>query len=140
MEDKGNLHQKVQEMARCHGSQDPLKEMSKLAAEADPQEAAVKWLALAVLHAVAAGAEKVRLAVGADGAVTVRATYNEAVLPSPGTAVGERVLAAAREMLAMEGDKAEGLLAFGLGNDNLEIRVKYKAEKGRRQLTLKFTD
>ncbi|MFH1035884.1 MAG: hypothetical protein V1806_15360 [Pseudomonadota bacterium] len=138
MEDKRNLHLKVQEMAQCHASSDPLRAMSALAGEADPQEAAVKWLALAVLHAVGAGARKITLDLDAQGQAVVSAEYRAATLPSPGPKVGALVLEAAREILHLEGDKAKGLLALGLGNDNLEVRVKYEAHKGARQLRLKF--
>jgi hypothetical protein len=138
MEDKRNLHLKVQEMAQCYASRDPLQAMSALAGEDDPEEAAVKWLALAVLHAVNAGARKITLDLDPQGQAVVSAEYRVASLPSPGPRVGALVLDNVQRILHLEGDKAKGLLALGLGNDNLEVGVKYEARKGSRQLSLKF--
>ncbi|MBI4800409.1 MAG: hypothetical protein HY794_17095 [Desulfarculus sp.] len=138
MEDKRNLHLKVQEMVQCYANRNPLEAMSSLAGEADQEEAAVKWLALAVLHAVAAGAKKIELTLDQEGQARVTAKYREAVLPSPGPAVGARALEMARDILHLEGGSGKGLLALGLGNDNLEIKVKLEQEDGGRQLSLKF--
>ncbi len=138
MEDKRNLHLKVQEMAQCYSSRDPLPAMSELAGEADAQEAAIKWLALAVLHAVGAGARKITLDLDPQGQAVVTAEYRATTLPSPGPVVAGQVLDYAQRILHLEGDKAKGLLALGLGNDNLEVQVKYEAHKGARQLRLKF--
>jgi hypothetical protein len=138
MEDKRNLHLKVQEMTQCYASRDPLQAMSTLAGEADPEEAAVKWLALAVLHAVGAGAKKIELTLDPQGQAVVSAEYRPASLPSPGPRVAGLVLEAVQRILHLEGDKAKGLLALGLGNDNLEVRVKLQDQQGARQLSLKF--
>ncbi|MBI5523867.1 MAG: hypothetical protein HY910_14660 [Desulfarculus sp.] len=138
MEDRRNPHLKVQEMAQCYANRNPLEAMSGLAGEADQEEAAIKWLALAVLHAVGAGAKKIELTLDAQGRAVVTAKYREATLPSPGPAVGARVLAMVGEILHLEGGTGQGLLALGLAGDNLDIKVKLEDEDGGRQLSLKF--
>ena len=140
MEDKRNLHQKVQELCDCFVTTDYLEEMSKLPSDEDKEEAALKWLALAVMHAVNAGAKKISLLQGPDGEVTVRAKYRASRLPSPGTDIGGKIIDTVREIIHAEGDKAKALLALGIRNDNLEVKVKTEKEKGGEMLTLKFPE
>lgn len=52
MRDTTSLHQKVQEMCDCFAANDPLKEMSKLQQDPGGEDAAIKWIALAVLHGI----------------------------------------------------------------------------------------
>ena len=58
MKDTKSLHLKVQELCDCFATTDPLKEMSVVKNDADTQEAALKWLALAALHGVNNNAKK----------------------------------------------------------------------------------
>lgn len=140
MEDKRNLHLKAQELADCYATSDPLAEMGNLAGEADRQEAALKWLALAVLHAVNANAKKIELRLAPGGQAVVTAKYREAVLPSPGAEVAGLVLDSLREIIhAQESDKAKLPLAFGLRGDSLTFQVKIERGKdGTQELSLKF--
>ena len=52
MKDKHSLHLKVQELCDCFATTDPLKEMSLLEKDAEGSGAALKWLALAILHGI----------------------------------------------------------------------------------------
>ncbi len=140
MEDKRNLHLRVQELCECYASTDPLKEMSALPGDADKEEAALKWLALATLHAVSAGAKSVTLAVAPGGQVVVKAKYREATLPSPGAEIGAGVIQAMRQITHIDVPKGKMPLALGLKNDSLEIQVKVASEGGREELTLKFPE
>ncbi len=140
MEDKRNLHLKVQELSDCFATTNYLEEMSKLTSEEDQEEAALKWLALAALHAINAGAKKISLFQGPDGEVSVRAKYRSSELPSPGGDIGAKIIQAVREITHVEGDKAKALLALGIRNDNLEIKVKTEKDKGGELLTLKFPE
>ncbi|MCF8041940.1 MAG: hypothetical protein K9K65_13260 [Desulfarculaceae bacterium] len=140
MEDKRNLHLKVQELCDCFATTDYLEEMSKLAKDQDQDEAALKWLALTVLHAVNAGAKKITLFQAPDGAISVQAKYRASTLPSPGADIGPKVIEAVRAMTHAEGDKVKALLALGVRNDNLEVKVKTEKEDGGQLLTLKFPE
>jgi len=131
MLDKRNLHLKVQELADCHKGTDPLKEMCLVAKEADADEAALKWIALAVLHGVGSNAKKVQLSVGPTGEAVATAEYRKARLPSPGGTVATKAIEALRQITHFERDKEKGPLAFGWGNESLELRVKVKrSDKG----------
>ena len=140
MEDKRNIHLKVQELCDCFATTDYLEEMSKLAQDQDQDEAALKWLALSVLHAVNAGAKKISLFQAPSGEITVQAKYRASTLPSPGPEIGPRVIEAVRAMTHAEGDKIKALLALGVRNDNLEVKVKTEKEDGGLLLTLKFPE
>ncbi len=84
MKDKRSLHLKVQELCDCYATTDPLKEMSELKKEADKDDVALKWLALATLHGINSNAKKITVTRSEDGEVNVTAEYRVAELPSPG--------------------------------------------------------
>jgi len=60
-----------------------LKKMALLSHDADKDEAALKWLALAVLHGVDRHAKKITLERSGDGSVRVEAEYHDTELPRP---------------------------------------------------------
>ena len=138
MKEKRNLHLKVQELCDCYATTDPLKEMSVLGQDKDREEGALKWLALAALHGVNHNAEEIRIARGKGGKFTVVAKYRETELPSPGAAVGEKILSAVREITHIEGDKGKTLLALGIREDSLELKVKLKVKGDREVITIEF--
>ncbi len=138
MKNKRSLHLKVQEMCDCYATTDPLKEMAALKSDADKEEAAIKWLALAALHGVNANAEKISITRADSGDVTVKAEYRVTELPSPGREIGEKVIAAAREITHLEGDKAKSPLALGIRDSSIDINVKVKKDEKGEKLTIKF--
>lgn len=138
MKEKRNVHLKVQELCDCYATTDPLKEMSTLSADADTDEAALKWLALAALHGVNNNAEKISISRAADGSVSVRATYRESDLPTPGPVVGQKVLQAVREITHMEEDKGKLPLALGIRDSSIEVRVAVKAKDGKEKVSITF--
>jgi hypothetical protein len=140
MKDERNLHQRVQEMIDCYATNDPLKEMSGIGQETDLEEAAVKWLALAALHGVNAGAKKIELEVMSDGSVEVEAKYRESHLPAPSPELAQKVLEVMRGITHLEGDKGKEPLALGVRNDSLNLFVKLKDEDGKSELKLKFPE
>jgi hypothetical protein len=140
VEDKRNLHVKVQELCDCFATTDPLREMSLLSKDQDKDEAALKWLALAALHAVNNGASKISLIKEKDGKVSVLAKYREAELPSPGAEIGEKIIEAVRKITHLEGEKGKEPLALGIRNDSLEIKVKVQKEEDKEFIELKFPD
>lgn len=138
MKDKRNLHQKVQELCDCFATTDPLMEMAKVPHELDQDEAALKWVALAVLHGVTAGAEKVRITRRADGSVDVRAKYREAPLRSPGSQIGAKIIDTLKHVIGVEGDKGKSPLALGIRDSSLELQVKYEKDGPEEIVTIKF--
>ena len=140
MKEKRNVHLKVQELCDCYATNDPLKEMSTVKNEGDKDEAALKWLALSALHGVNGNAEKITITRSKDGEITVTAKYRESELPSPGSDIGAKIMAAVREITHIEGDKGKTPLALGIRNDSIEIQVEMNSEEGKEKVTLKFPE
>lgn len=138
MKDKRNLHLEVQEHIDCFANTDPLKEMSEITKDTDKDQAALKWLALSVLHGINFNAKKISIRTAADGTATVQAKYREAELPSPGGEIGRNIVEAIRRITHFEGEKGKGPLALGLRNDNLEIGIKVKRDEHGETVTFKF--
>jgi hypothetical protein len=138
MKDKRSLHLEVQEHIDCFAGTDPLKEMSEIAADADKEQAALKWLALAALHGITSNAKKISIKTAPDGTTTVLAKYRKAELPSPGGEIGQRIVEAVRKITHFEGDTGKGPLALGVRNDSIEISVKVQREDDGETITLKF--
>ena len=140
MQDKTNLHLKVQELIDCFASTDPVPEMSKVPEEQDVAEGALKWLALAILHGVNANAKKISLKKSADGMVSVTAKYREADLPSPGPETASSIVAALRDITHIEDKKGKLPLAIGLRDSSIQVQVKVKSEKGKDKISIKFPE
>jgi hypothetical protein len=140
MKEKRNLHLKVQEFCDCYATTDPLKGMSDIKAEPDPAEAALKWLALTALHGITAGAEKISLSIDKKGGIRVTAKYREAQLPSPGKAVGEKIIETLREITHIEGEKGSLPLALGIRDSSVDLGIHLKSEGDNDKLTIKFPD
>jgi hypothetical protein len=138
MRDMGTPHQRMQELCDCFAETDPLKEMALLSGDADKEEAALKWLALAVLHGVDRNAKKISLEKAADGAVKVFAEYRDTELPAPSGEIGQKIVEATRRITHIEERKGETPLAVGIRDSSIEIRVKVEEKDGAEEITLKF--
>ena len=138
MKEKRNVHLKVQELCDCYATNDPLKEMSTVKNEGDKDEAALKWLALSALHGVNSNAETITITRTKDGDIDVTAKYRESELPSPGSDIGAKIIAAVREITHIEGKKGKTPLALGIRNDSIEIQVKMNSEEDKEIVTLNF--
>lgn len=138
MRDKRNLHEKVQEMCDCFLTSDPLSEMSHLKEERDDEEAALKWLGLAILHGIDSNAKKITISTSKDGNVFVRAKYRESRLPSPSAEVGHKILESVRKIAHLEKEKGKLPLAVGIGDSNFEIGLEMDKEGDCEVVELKF--
>ncbi len=138
MKDERNLHLKVQELCDCFATTDPLREMSQIPAAADEEEIGLKWLALAALHGVNSNASKITLSKADDGNIRVTAEYRTAELPSPGANVGDKILAAIREITHIDTEKGKTRLALGMRDSSIDLEVKLKSKKGYEKVSLKF--
>jgi hypothetical protein len=140
MKEKRNLHLKVQELCDCYASTDPLKEMSEVKNDADLDEGALKWIALAALHGVNSSAKKITISRTPQGDVKVTAKYRTAELPSPGKNVGEKIFGALREITHIETEKGKTPLALGIRDSSLEVKIAFKSKAEGETVTLKFPD
>ena len=138
MKDTSNIHLKVQELCDCFATTDPLKEMSKIIKDTDAEAAALKWIALAVLHGINSNAEKVSITDTKSGGVKVTAEYRKAELPSPGAPIGKKVIQAIRSMTHMEADRGKMTLALGIRNNSMDLKIKSRHEGGDDKITISF--
>lgn len=138
MKDAVNLHQKVQGLCDCFAINDPLKEMSEVQSDTDLDEAALKWIALGVLHGINSNAKEITISNTKEGGAKVTAEYRKAELPSPGGPIGEKIIQAMRDISHLEGSKAETTLAFGIRNNSMDLKIKSKNEGNDQKITIKF--
>jgi hypothetical protein len=138
MKDAVNLHQKVQGLCDCFATNDPLKEMSEVKNDTDTDEAALKWIALAILHGINSNAKEITISNTPGDGVKVTAEYRKADLPSPGGPIGEKIINAVREISHLEGSKAETTLAFGIRNNSMDLKIKSKHEGDNEKISIKF--
>ncbi|MGA3175073.1 MAG: hypothetical protein ABSE25_11710 [Syntrophorhabdales bacterium] len=137
MRDMDTPHKRMQELCDCFAETDPLKEMAFVVRDADKEEAALKWLALAVLHGIDRHAKKISFERRADGSVKAEAEYRDAELPSPGPEIGARVIDAARQITHIEG-RGEIPLAVGIRDSSIELLVNVRKDSRGEKITLKF--
>ena len=138
MKHRDNVHLKVQEFVDCYATTDPLKEMSTIQEDKEIREAALKWLALAALHGINAGADQISLTVSPDGKARVTAKYMEAELPSPGAQVGKEIVDMVREMTHLQDAKGELPLSLGIRDDSVLLNIVMNREGGEQSLRLEF--
>ncbi len=138
MKDMGTPHQRMQELCDCYAETDYLKEMALLSADADKEEAALKWVALAILHGVDRNAKEISLERSGDGAIRVIAEYRDTDLPAPSKEIGEKIVAAMRQITHIEGPKGEIPLAVGIRDSSIEIGAKIKEKDGGERISLRF--
>ncbi len=138
MKDASNLHLRVQNLCDCFATNDPLKEMSEVARDKDTEEAALKWIALAVLHGINHNAEEISLSTTADGKVKVIAEYRNTELPSPGSSIGNTIIQSLRSMTDMEDARDEATLAFGIRNNSMDLKIKARREGKDERVVIVF--
>lgn len=138
MKDSSSLHLKVQELCDCFATTDPLQEMSKIKKEKEVDEAALKWLALAILHGINSNADRISIQQEKDGSINVSAKYRKTELPSPGKKIGSRIIEAVKNITHIEKSKGSTPLAFGFRNDSMELQVSTKDKKGEHRVTIQF--
>lgn len=138
MRDSSSLHQKVQEMCDCFATNDPLKEMSEMQHEKDIEEAAIKWIALAVLHGINNNAEEISIEQTKTGTVKVVAEYRRAELPPPDEAISENIIGTLKSIIHVDSSQGDSTLALGLRDGSLDLHVRTREEGGDNKVTLKF--
>lgn len=140
MKDTDSVHKKIQELCQCFSTTDPLKQMSALNQDEDSMEAALKWVAVAILHGVNSNAKKLTLKQKDDEAVSVTAEYRETQLPSPTKEVAGDIFDTIRAMTHIDAAKGKTKLALGLGDASLEFEISVKDKPGSRKVSIKFPD
>lgn len=140
MKETGSLHKKVQEMCDCYATSYPLKEMSDLPKDTDKDEAAAKWIALAVLHGVADNAEKIELIMEDKESVVVKATYRKSRLPSPDVKTAKKVFEMLEGITHLDDGEGKTMLALGIRDSSLDLKVKMRSKDKQKRIAIKFPD
>jgi hypothetical protein len=134
-----NLHLKLQEMCDCYLETDYLAQMEHFRAEPgpDPDDEAVRYLALALMHAISEQAGKLTLKQKkGEIKVKVKKDGTKEELPAPAAPLFAKIIQIVRAILHLEGEKGESQLSLGLRNGSVEMLVKLK-EKDQ-EVSLKF--
>ena len=140
MKDKQSLHLKVQELCDCYSTTDPLKEMTKLVKDEDQNEAALKWIALAVLHGINANAKKISLSRSEGGKVKVVAEYRETELPDPGDGIGQKVIESLRGITHLDEEKGKTPLVVGVRDGSVELKVRLTKKDNAASISMEFRE
>jgi len=140
MLDKRTLHMKVQEQCDCFATTDPLAQMAALKGETDAEEGAVKWIALAVLHGINADARKIKVRRAESGDVTVTAKNGKAELPSPGAAIGAKIVDVVKAITHIEGEKGKLPVVIGIRDGSIEVEMKFKQGEKGEEVAIKFPE
>ena len=138
MKAASSSHQKIQDLCDCFATSDPLKEMCEVIHDANTNEAALKWIALAVLHEINNNAEEVSISTSKDGRVRVTAEYRKTELPSPGSIVGEKIIQAIRTVAHIEHAQEKAIIAFGIRNNSMDLKIKSRNDGTDDKVTIVF--
>lgn len=138
--DKRSLHKKVQEEIDCFAETDYLSELGRIHHEPDNQEAALKWLALIILHGLNTNAERIGLKRDKDGKVDIEATYRKAELPHPDGPVVNEIFNIIREITHIEEDRGKIPLAVGVRDSSIDLMIKVEKKEGTESISLRFPE
>ncbi len=138
MQDKRNLHKKMQEQIDCFLGTDYLEELKAVKDEPDKEQAPLKWLALAILYGINERVEKIKIEKKENGKIRLVAKSPDFELPSPGDDVVNSIFDDLRKITHIESDKGEILLSVGIRDSSIELKTKVKKEDGKEKIELKF--
>jgi len=135
-----NLHLKLIEMCDCYLETDFPAQLRQAAGEGgDLREGAIKYLALALLHALTEKAGKLTLRQK-KGKVTatIKSDADKETIPAPTPELFAEIIAVVRAILHSEADKEKTLLVLGLRSGGVELQVKLDREEDKEELRIKF--
>ena len=115
---------KLQDYFDCFADTTAADELQKVPQEPDQEEAAIKWLALAILHGLSCRSDAIELTRSSSG--EVRAEMSGGTLTPPDRELAPRVFEAVRRIAHLDGDQEGTPLAIGIRNDSLECRVEVR--------------
>lgn len=136
-----NLHQRLIEMCDCYLETDFPTQLRQAAAgdPGDPKEGALKYLALALLHALTEKAAKLSLKQKKGKiTATIQSDDGKESFPAPAPELFKEIIALVRAIFHSEADKEKTLLVLGLRSGEVELQVKLEREEDRESLRIKF--
>lgn len=138
-----NLHLKLIEMCDCYLETNYRDELQHLALSPgdDGDEAAMKYLALAIMYAVTEKARKLSFKnKKGDITAVIKADGEKIAVKAPSLDIFNRIITIMRTILHLEQDKGSLPLALGLRSGDLEVRVKVERKENKESLKLTFSN
>jgi hypothetical protein len=135
-----NYHLKLQEMCDCYMETDFHAAMQGMAGadSKDPEEDAIKYLALAIMYAITQKAEKLSFKKkGGELKVTIKNGSKEK-LPVPPVAILDKVFVIMRTILHIEEEKGGMEFSLGLRSGEVNAMVNVVREEDKESLKIKF--
>lgn len=136
------LHKRIIDMCDCYLDADHLAAMRAMIGKEpdDVEEAAIKYLALAILHGLTGAARKISIKRRAEKvSVSIENDEDETTtLPEPNRLVIERLIDIMGRVMHIEGEKAKMPLALGLKNGQFDVEVKLERKEGKESLKIRF--
>ncbi|MDA8164969.1 MAG: hypothetical protein M0017_08065 [Desulfobacteraceae bacterium] len=132
-------HKKLQDMCDCYLETDYLAEMERMGRNpvADPEEDALKYLSLAIMHTISEKARKLTLK-RADGRLEVKVkNETKELLPAPPPELFDQMVTIMRRILHLDENQGELPLVLGFRSGQLELTVSVRHEPEKD--SLKFT-
>ena len=136
-----NYHLKLQEMCDCYLETDFVPEMQHMATNPpsdDLEEDAIKYLALAIMHAITEQVAKLTLKKKGDAITVALKNEEKLTLPSPAAPVFAKIIEIVRAILHIEEDKGKLPLSLGLRNGEVNLMVKVKREDDKESVAFSF--
>jgi len=135
-----NFHLKLQEMCDCYMETDFLAEMRHMTTQetTDQEEAAMKYLALSILHTITEQAKKLSFKrKGPEVTVKMKNTKKE-LLPAPSLEIFNKIVEIMRSILHLHEEKGELPFSLGLRTGEVNLEVKIKREEDKESVKFKF--
>jgi len=149
---KRNLHLKLQEYCSCYMDTDPKAELEAISKEGaegdatgDPQEVALKFLALAILYGINEKADKIKLTRKEKEKDKVEVSFKvkgeeKYKLSPPSSHLSDQIFEVMRAITHLEEDKASEPLSLGIGNDSIELGIELKRKEDKESLKIIFPE
>ena len=136
-----NYHLKLQEMCDCYLETDFVPEMQHMATNPpsdDLDEDAIKYLALAIMHAITEQAAKLSLKKKGDAITVALKNDEKKKLPAPAAPVFAKIIEIVRTILHIEEERGKLPLSLGLRNGEVNLMVKVKREDDKESVAFSF--
>lgn len=139
-----NLHLKLQEMCDCYldtSYEEELSSAADITEGEEPEETAVKYLALAIMYGITEKAKSLKLKKKRDGQLkAVLNAEQKTPLPAPSQELFDRITGVVSSILHFEEGGGELPLSLGLRTGQVNLNVKLKEKEDKASLKLKFPE
>jgi len=140
-----SMHRRLQEYCDCYMETDLLGELETISrgesvdVTGEPQEVALKFIALAVLYGISERAQEAKLVKKANGKVKFEVdAEKDQRLPPPPADVCDHVFDVIQAITHLDTTTPSGLLALGLRSDSVELAILLECREDKKSLKIRF--